>query len=186
MNLLVYFKLSSQNMTGLTIWFTGLPCSGKTTLARQVTHELGMMGKKVEHLDGDVVRNTLCNDLGFSDEDRIKNIERITFVAKLLTRNGVYVSCSFVSPTEGIRKFVRMEIGDVIIVHVKCPLEECERRDVKGMYAKARKGEIKEFTGVSAMYYDPIQPEIVVETDKQTILESTHIIMEYLRENEWI
>jgi len=131
---------------GFTLWFTGLPCSGKTVLADAVAEELKKKGMKVERLDGDIVRKSLTRDLGFTEEDRNMNIERVTFVAKLLTRNGVAVLASFVSPYNKIRDYSRKEIGDYILVYAKCSLEECETRDVKGMYAKARSGEIKNFT----------------------------------------
>ncbi|KKL89739.1 hypothetical protein LCGC14_1911650 [marine sediment metagenome] len=127
---------------GFTLWFTGLPCSGKSVLADAVAEDLKNRGMRVERLDGDIVRKSLTKDLGFTEEDRNMNIERITFVAKLLARNGVAVLASFVSPYNKIRAYSRKEIGDYILVYVKCSLDECKKRDVKGMYAKARFGEI--------------------------------------------
>ena len=118
---------------GFTVWFTGLPSSGKTTLAKAVEQELRRRSLKVERLDGDIVRESLSRDLGFSKEDRAKNIARVTFVAKLLTRNGVAVLCSFVSPYREVRARARAEIGDFVEVFCKCPLEVCMERDVKGM-----------------------------------------------------
>ncbi|MGQ4875109.1 MAG: adenylyl-sulfate kinase [Promethearchaeia archaeon] len=171
---------------GFTLWFTGLPCSGKTTLADAVAEDLRAKGMKVERLDGDLVRKSLTRDLGFSKEDRKKNIERVTFVAKLLTRNGVAVLCTFVSPYNEIRERSRKEIGEYILVYVKCPVEVCEQRDVKGMYAKARRGEIKGFTGVDDPFEEPINPEIVVETDKQTVEESKKIIINWLEKHGYI
>ena len=165
---------------GFTLWFTGLACSGKTVLANAVADELKKKGMKVERLDGDIVRKGLTRDLGFSDEDRRMNIERVTFVAKLLTRNGVAVLASFISPFNDIRAYSREEIGEYILVYVKCSLEECERRDVKGMYAKARTGEIKEFTGIDSPFEEPNEADIIVETDTQTVEESTKIILEAL------
>ena len=165
---------------GFTLWFTGLACSGKTVLANAVADELKKKGMKVERLDGDIVRKGLTRDLGFSDEDRRMNIERVTFVAKLLTRNGVAVLASFISPFNDIRAYSREEIGEYILVYVKCSIEECERRDVKGMYAKARTGEIKEFTGIDSPFEEPDQAEIIVETDTQTVEESKKIILEAL------
>lgn len=165
---------------GFTLWFTGLPCSGKTVLADAVAEELREKGMKVERLDGDIVRKSLTRDLGFSEEDRNMNIERVTFVAKLLTRNGVAVLASFVSPYNKIRAYSREEIGDYLLVYVKCTLEECETRDVKGMYAKARAGEIKDFTGIDHPFEEPDILDIIVETDKQTIEESKKIIIESL------
>jgi adenylylsulfate kinase len=154
------------------LWFTGLPCSGKTVLADAVARELKNRGMKVERLDGDIVRKSLTRDLGFTEEDRNMNIERVTFVAKLLTRNGVAVLASFVSPYNKIR--------DYLLVYVKSSLQECEKRDVKGMYAKARAGEIKDFTGIDHPFEEPNKADIVVETDKQTIEESKEIILKTL------
>ncbi len=165
---------------GFTLWFTGLPCSGKTVLANAVAEELNAKGMKVERLDGDIVRKSLTRDLGFTEEDRNMNIERVTFVAKLLTRNGVAVLASFVSPYNKIRAYSRKEIGDYILVYVKCSLKECENRDVKGMYAKARAGEIKNFTGIDHPFEEPDRADIIVETDKQTVKESTQIVLEAL------
>ncbi len=167
---------------GFTLWFTGLPCSGKSVLADAVAEDLKNKGMKVERLDGDIVRKSLTRDLGFSEEDRNRNIERITFVAKLLTRNGVAVLASFVSPYNKIRAYSREEIGDYILVYVKCPVGVCEERDVKGMYAKARAGEIKDFTGIDHPFEEPDNPNITVETDKQTVEESKRIILEALDE----
>ena len=163
---------------GFTLWFTGLACSGKTVLANAVAEELRKKGMKVERLDGDIVRKSLTRDLGFSDEDRRMNIERVTFVAKLLTRNGVAVLASFISPFNDIRTYSREEIGNYILVYVKCSLEECERRDVKGMYAKARAGEIKKFTGIDSPFEEPNEADIVVETDKETVEESTKLVID--------
>ncbi|MFX1375577.1 MAG: adenylyl-sulfate kinase [Promethearchaeota archaeon] len=165
---------------GFTLWFTGLPCSGKSVLADAVADELKKKGMKVERLDGDIVRKSLTRDLGFTEEDRNMNIERVTFVAKLLSRNGVAVLASFVSPYNKIRAYSRKEIKNYILVYVKCSLEECENRDVKGMYAKARAGEIKNFTGIDHPFEDPDNPDIVVETDKQSVEESKEIILKAL------
>jgi len=165
---------------GFTLWFTGLSGSGKSTLADAVAEDLKKRGMKVERLDGDIVRKSLTKDLGFSEEDRNMNIERVTFVAKLLTRNGVAVLASFVSPYNKIRAYSRKEIGDYILVYVKCSLEECEKRDTKGMYAKARAGHIKDFTGIDHPFEEPDSADIIVETDKQTIEESKEIILNAL------
>ncbi|MFX1320914.1 MAG: adenylyl-sulfate kinase [Promethearchaeota archaeon] len=165
---------------GFTLWFTGLPCSGKTVLANTVADELRKKGMKVERLDGDIVRKSLTRDLGFTEEDRNMNIERVTFVAKLLTRNGVAVLASFVSPYNKIRAYSRKEIGEYILVYVKCSLEECEKRDIKGMYSKARAGEIEDFTGIDHPFEEPDTADIVVETDKQTVEESKQFILKAL------
>jgi len=165
---------------GFTLWFTGLPCSGKTVLADAVAEDLMKRGMKVERLDGDIVRKSLTRDLGFTEDDRNMNIERVTFVAKLLTRNGVAVLASFVSPYNKIRAYSRKEIGNYILVYVKCSLEECESRDLKGMYIKARKGEIKNFTGIDHPFEEPDNPDIIVETDMQTVDESKDVILKAL------
>lgn len=167
---------------GFTLWFTGLSGSGKTTLAKAVERELRKRGLKVERLDGDVVRQGLTRDLGFSKEDRDKNIERVTFVARLLTRNGVATLCSFISPYREVRARSRAEIGNFVEVYCDCPLEICIQRDVKGLYSKALKGEIENFTGISDPYEPPENPEIVVHTDRETIEESTAIILRRLTE----
>ena len=171
---------------GFVLWFTGLPCSGKTTVADAVAQQLKARGMKAERLDGDIVRKSLTRDLGFSKEDRDKNIERVTFVAKLLSRNGVAVLPAFVSPYIGARDNARAETTNFIEVYVKCSVEECEKRDVKGMYKKAREGIIKEFTGVDDPYEEPPKPEIVVETDKETVEVSTQKVLDYLNKRGFI
>jgi adenylyl-sulfate kinase len=175
-----------SNQKGFTLWFTGLSGSGKTAMAKPIEQELRNRGLKVERLDGDIVRQSLTRDLGFSKEDRNKNIERVTFVAKLLTRNGVAVLCSFISPYRERRAKSRQEIGEFIEVYVECSVEECARRDVKGMYAKAFAGEIKEFTGVSDPYEPPENPEIVCNTAQETLEESTAKVIAYLEEHGYI
>jgi adenylylsulfate kinase len=165
---------------GFTLWFTGLVCSGKSVLADALADDLKKRGMKVERLDGDIIRKSLTRDLGFSDEDRRTNIERVTFVAKLLTRNGVAVLASFISPFNDIREYSRKEIGTYILVYVKCPIEVCEQRDVKGMYAKARDGEIKQFTGIDSPFEEPDKADIIVDTSKQTIEESKQVILKAL------
>ncbi len=171
---------------GFTLWFTGLSGSGKTTIAKLVEQELRDRSLKVERLDGDIVRQSLTRDLGFSKEDRNKNIERVTFVAKLLTRNGVAVLCSFISPYRERRAKSCQEIGEFIEVYVECPVEVCAQRDVKGMYAKAFAGEIKNFTGVSDPYEEPEGPEIVCHTAQETSEESAAKIIAYLEMHEYI
>jgi adenylyl-sulfate kinase len=171
---------------GFTLWLTGLSGSGKTTIAKLVAQELRDRDLKVERLDGDIVRQSLTRDLGFSKEDRDKNIERVTFVAKLLTRNGVAVLCSFISPYRARRQKSRQEIGEFIEVFVECPVTVCADRDVKGMYAKAFAGEIQNFTGVSDPYEDPEEPEIVCHTAEETPEESAAIIVAYLEDHGYI
>ncbi len=167
---------------GFTLWFTGLSASGKTTLADLTAEELKKRGLKLERLDGDIVRKSLSRDLGFSEEDRNKNIERVTFVAKLLTGNGITVLASFVSPYRKIRARVRREVGPFVEVFVKCPLEVCRKRDKKGLYRKAIAGEIETFTGVSAPYEEPPHPEVLVETDKETPEEGVKKIIRMLED----
>jgi adenylyl-sulfate kinase len=167
---------------GFTLWFTGLSGSGKTTLAKAVEAELRGRGLRVERLDGDTVRQSLTRDLGFSKEDRDKNIERVTFVAKLLTRNGVATLCSFISPYISRRDQSRQEIGDFVECYVECPLEVLMERDVKGLYRKAIAGEIPNFTGISDPYEPPPNAEITVHSATQTVEESTAIILKRLQE----
>ncbi len=171
---------------GFVLWFTGLSGSGKTTLAKLIEQELKARGVRVERLDGDVVRQSLTADLGFSREDRDKNIQRVTFVAKLLSRNGVGVLASFISPYRATRDWVRSEVTNFIEVFVDCSLEECIRRDVKGLYARALAGEIPEFTGVSDPYEPPLAPEIRVDTGKESVEESFAKIMGYLEERGYV
>ena len=171
---------------GFTVWFTGLSGAGKTALALILEDELRVRGLKVERLDGDIVRQHLTRDLGFSKEDRDKNIERVTFVAKLLTRNGVAVLCSFISPYRDVRAQSRTEIGNFVEVYCKCPLEVLIQRDVKGLYKKALAGEISNFTGVSDPYEEPLNPEVVCETDKETVGESAAKVIDKLEEMGYI
>jgi adenylyl-sulfate kinase len=167
---------------GFTLWFTGLSGSGKTVLAKAVEAELRSRGLKVERLDGDIVRKSLTKDLGFTKEDRDTNIERVTFVAKLLTRNGVAVLCSFISPYRERRARSRAEIGHFVECYVECPLEVCMERDVKGLYQRAMAGEIENFTGISDPYEPPEHPEIVVNTAQQALEESVSVILRRLEE----
>jgi adenylyl-sulfate kinase len=167
---------------GFTLWFTGLSGSGKTALAKALAPVLRERGLNVERLDGDIVRQSLTKDLGFSAEDRNTNIERVTFVAKLLTRNRVAVLCSFISPYIARRDKSRAEIGNFVECYVECPLEVLVERDVKGLYKKALAGEIKNFTGVSDPYEAPPNAEIVVNSSTQTIEESMAIILRRLEE----
>ena len=175
-----------QDQQGFVLWLTGLSGSGKTTLAKMIDAELKAREMRVERLDGDVVRQSLTADLGFSKEDRDKNIQRVTFVAKLLSRNGVGVLASFISPYRATRDWVRSEVTNFIEVFVDCSLEECIRRDAKGLYAKALAGEIPEFTGVSDPYESPLDAEITVSTDKESIEESFGKIIGYLEERGYV
>jgi adenylyl-sulfate kinase len=165
---------------GLTIWFTGLSGSGKTTLNQALYARLAARGLKVESLDGDVMRKTLCRGLGFSKEDRDENIRRIGFVAGLLTRHGVTVLVSAISPYRAVRDEVRSSIGAFVEVYVNAPVGVCEARDPKGLYRQARTGELSGFTGVDDPYEPPLHPEIECRTDRETVAESVEKIMAYL------
>jgi adenylylsulfate kinase len=172
---------------GFTLWFTGLSGSGKSTISGIVVEELKKRGSRIEVLDGDVVRQNLSKGLGFSKEDRDTNIRRIAFVADLLSRNEVPVVTAAISPYREIRDEAReMMDGRFIEAYVKASVEECERRDTKGLYAKARSGEIKEFTGVSDPYEPPQDPELVLETEEETPEESASKIIAYLEEQDLI
>lgn len=165
---------------GLTLWFTGLSGAGKTTLNRAVYERLAQRGLPVESLDGDEVRRNLGRGLGFSKEDRDENIRRIGYVAGLLTRHGVLVLVSAISPYGAVREEVRQSIGEFAEVYVNAPVEVCEHRDVKGLYRRARSGELKGFTGVDDPYEAPQHPEVECRTDLETVEESVEKIMRYL------
>jgi adenylylsulfate kinase len=167
---------------GFTVWFTGLSGSGKTTISNELVKAINKNGRNVEVLDGDLVRTNLSKGLGFSKEDRDINIRRIGFVAHLLTRNGVAVICAAISPYKAIRNENRKLIGNFVEVYVKASVEECAKRDVKGLYEKAFSGEIKEFTGVSDPYEAPDNPEVVCDTENETVEESTQKIVKKLEE----
>jgi len=168
---------------GFTLWFTGLSGAGKTTVAEIVEKELRERIGNVEVLDGDIVRTNLSKGLGFSREDRDTNILRIGFVANLLTRNGVAVIVSAISPYKEARDQVRRDIGDDFIeVFVDCPVEVCAERDVKGLYKKAYAGEIKEFTGVSDPYEAPAAPELTLRTNEEDAAESAKRVIMKLEE----
>jgi len=157
---------------GFTIWFTGLSGAGKSTLSEALEERLEARERKVEILDGDIVRTHLSKGLGFSREDRDTNIKRIAFVCSLLTRNGVICISAAIAPYREARQWARQEIGNFVEVYVKCPLEVCRQRDVKGLYKMVDEGKIKGFTGVDDPYEEPEHPELVVETSKETIEES--------------
>jgi adenylylsulfate kinase len=167
---------------GFTLWFTGLSGAGKTTIAEIVERDLRRRFGRIEVLDGDIVRTNLSKGLGFSREDRNINVLRIGFVANLLTRNGVGVIVSAISPYKEARDQVRRRIGDFIEVYVDCPVEVCAERDVKGLYKKAYAGEIKEFTGVSDPYEPPAAPELTLRTNEEEPQESARKVLERLEE----
>jgi adenylyl-sulfate kinase len=167
-------------MQGFTLWFTGLPSSGKSTLARGVEQVLLERGVNVEVLDGDEVRETLSKGLGFSKQDRDINIRRIGFVAKLLSRNGVAAIAAAISPYRDVRDEMRAAIGRFVEVYVACPIDVLKERDVKGLYKKALAGEIKHFTGVDDPYEPPLHPELVIESDHESVEESVGKIVRVL------
>ena len=167
--------------SGYVIWFTGIPGSGKTTLAKRLKEYLESKGLCVEHLDGDEVRPWLSPEAGFSREDRMRHLRRVAYVSHLLSRNGVIVLASFVSPYRESRDLARKLIGEYFIeVYVKCPVEVAVKRDPKGLYRKALKGEIKDMTGIQDVYEEPENPEVIVETDRESVDESLQKIIRYL------
>ncbi len=167
---------------GVTIWFTGLSGAGKTTINDALKLKLKERGVKFEVLDGDIVRTNLTKGLTFSKEDRDTNVRRIGFVCDLLTRNGVIVLVAAISPYRAIREEIREKIGDFMEVYVSAPVEVCEARDVKGLYAKARSGEIKQFTGISDPYEPPTNPEVNCETHNETLDESVNKVIAKMEE----
>ena len=171
---------SSQRRQGVTVWLTGLPSAGKTTIARHLEERLLAAGTPVELLDGDEIRERLSKGLGFSRQDRDENIRRISYVARLLTKHGTVVLVAAISPFRATRDEARAEIGRFVEVHVDCRLDECIRRDVKGLYKKALSGQIPQFTGISDPYEAPLAPEIVVRTHQETLEESAGRIIETL------
>ena len=167
---------------GCVVWLTGLPGSGKTTIARILEKRLMDSGRTVEVLDGDEVRENLSPKLGFSKEDRQIHANRVAYVSKLLSRNGVIVIVGLISPYRDFRRRARESIGDFVEVYVKCSVDECMDRDVKGHYKKALSGEIQNFTGVSDPYEEPETPDVIVDTENETPEESAEIILKGLRE----
>ncbi len=166
---------------GYTIWFTGLSGAGKSTVARIVERSLRDRGDRVEVLDGDLVRTNLSKGLGFSKEDRDTNIRRIAFVADLLSRNGVAVICAAISPYRDVREEARGLMGERFVeVYAKASVEECARRDVKGLYEKAFTGEIPEFTGVSDPYEEPLAPEVVLDTELESPEDSARKVLAFV------
>jgi adenylylsulfate kinase len=166
---------------GVTVWFTGLSGAGKSTITDALANKLRAEGYPLEVLDGDIVRTNLTKGLGFSKADRDENIRRIGFVSHLLTRNGVIVLVSAISPYREMREEVRDRIGDFIEVYVSAPLDVCEGRDVKGLYKRARAGEIKGFTGIDDPYEPPLNPEINCQTHQETLEESVAKVMAALK-----
>lgn len=180
-------KLDRQAQNGhgsCVLWFTGLSGSGKSTIANAVSQELFRQGISEYVLDGDNIRHGLNKDLGFSDQDRTENIRRIGEVAKLFVDSGKIVTTAFISPFKSDRELVRKRFdeGEFIEIYIDCPIEECERRDPKQLYVKARKGEIKDFTGISSPYEEPEVPELTIKSHKLSVEEAVAKIMNYLQE----
>lgn len=171
-----------MNQRAHVFWLTGLSGSGKSTIAKHVERNLFDMGYFGQVLDGDNIRTGICNNLDFSIEGRNENIRRIAEVAKLYISSGIIVICSFISPTRAIRKMARDIIGDREFkeIYVQASLEECEKRDVKGLYKKARKGLIKGFTGIDSPYESPLKPDLVIDTESQELQESINLVLEYI------
>ncbi|MBS7250432.1 MAG: adenylyl-sulfate kinase [Candidatus Freyarchaeota archaeon] len=172
--------------SGFAVWLTGLPASGKTTIALALEKALRERGLNVEVLDGDEVRKNLSPDLGFTIEDREIHAKRVAYVTKLLVRNGVAVIVGLISPLRNFREHARNQIGNFVEVWVKCPLEECIKRDPKGLYKKALKGEITDLTGIQDPYEEPLNPEVTVDTYKDSIDENVNKILKKLEELGYI
>ncbi len=171
---------------GFVVWLTGLPASGKTTIARELEDELRGKGLRVEVMDGDEVRKGLSRDLGFSKEDREIHAMRVAYVSKLLSRNGVAVIVALISPYRSFRQAIREDIEDFIEVFVRCPVDECAKRDPKGLYAKAFAGEVKDFTGVDDPYEDPENPELVLDTVEEKTDESVDKVLAWLEDHGYL
>jgi adenylylsulfate kinase len=181
-------RMDLMRQKGVTVWLTGLSGSGKSTIAVELEHALLENGHEAYILDGDNIRHGLNKNLGFSPEDRTENIRRIGEVAKLFTHANIITITAFISPYRQDRDDARKLQGDgeFVEVYVKCPLEVCEQRDAKGLYKKARAGEIKEFTGISAPYEEPENAEITIDSSKMSVEESTRFILGYLEENGYV
>jgi len=178
--------MEAKKQKGFTVWFTGLSGSGKSTIAERVALRIQQRGLPVEVLDGDVVRTHLSKGLGFSREDRDENIKRVGFVCKILSRNGVAAIASVISPYREARDYNRGIIQNFVEVYTSCPVEVCAQRDIKGLYQKARAGEIKGFTGVNDPYEPPLHPEVVCHTDTESVEESVDKVLKKLEDMDLI
>jgi len=167
---------------GFVVWLTGLPGSGKTTISNHLEPKLRAMGWPVEILDGDEIRQNLSKGLGFSREDRETHLKRAAYVAKLLSRNGVAVIAAFISPYRNVREYARKETTNFLEIFVKCSLQVCAQRDPKGLYKKASAGEIKNLTGPQDVYEEPLAPDLIVQTDNQTVEESVNSVLDKLKQ----
>jgi len=181
-------RIKLMKQKGVTIWLTGLSGAGKSTIAVELEHALLENRHQAYILDGDNIRHGLNKNLGFSPEDRSENIRRIGEVAKLFTDANIITITAFISPYKQDRDNARklQREGEFIEVYVKCPLDVCEQRDTKGLYKKARAGEVKEFTGISAPYEEPLNPEITIDTSKMSVEEATRVILGYLERNGYV
>lgn len=179
---------SALGQRGVVLWFTGLSGSGKSTLAREVENRLFSAGHHCYVLDGDNIRFGLNRNLGFSPEDRTENIRRIGEVAKLFADAGIITLTAFISPYRSDREMARTLVaeGEFIEIFTRCSVSECEKRDVKGLYKKARAGEIREFTGISAPYEEPLWPEMLVDTTLLSICEAAELVIDYLKAHDII
>ncbi|WP_280522876.1 adenylyl-sulfate kinase [Paenibacillus aquistagni] len=171
---------------GVTIWFTGWSGAGKTTIAKKVYQELSKQHIKTELLDGDELRQSLCKDLGFSEQDRYTNIERAAYVAKLLTKHDVICLAAFISPYRRMRERARAEIGAFYEVYVTAPVEELIKRDVKGLYKQSIAGKVKDLTGMGSPYEEPLHPDLVLQTSLMTIDECKDQVLRLLREGGYL
>jgi adenylylsulfate kinase len=171
-----------MNGKGFVVWLTGLSGSGKTTIARSLQSQLQELGLRVELLDGDEVRKQLSPDLGFTKNDREMHARRVVYLSRLLARNGIVTLVSLIAPYRSFRDYARKEIGDYVEVYVKTSLETCIKRDPKGLYKKALKGEITDMTGVQDPYEEPANPELVIETERLTVEESADHLLHKLKE----
>jgi adenylylsulfate kinase len=179
--------MSNVSRNGFTIWFTGLSGAGKSTVAHRVSEMLEQrLGRSVEILDGDVVRTHLSKGLGFSREDRDTNIRRIGWVCHVLTKHGVPNIAAAISPYRGVRDEVRKMVGRFVEVYASCPLAVCEQRDVKGLYRKARAGELKQFTGIDDPYEAPLNPEVTLDTSQESVEQGALKVIEKLEELGWL
>ena len=175
------------NKKGFTVWLTGLSGSGKTTISIKLCQRLEKFGlPNIEILDGDIVRENLSKGLGFSKEDRITNIKRVGYVCNLLTRNNLPVIVALISPFRNARDEIRSQIRNFVEVYVECPLSECERRDIKGLYKKARSGHLTHFTGINSPYEPPLNPEVICSTDVESPEQSVNKIVKKLKDLSYI
>jgi len=174
------------NHKGFVVWLTGLSGSGKTTIGRLLQTQLRELGYRVELLDGDEVRKQLSPDLGFTKNDRETHARRVVYLSRLLAKNGIVTLVSLIAPYRSFREYARKEIVDYVEVYVKTPLEICIERDPKGLYKKALKGEITDMTGIQDPYEEPLNPEVLAETDRNTVEESSEKILQKLKELGYI